>query len=167
MDLKLSKLCMNKIKAQNGITLTVLVITIAILLIIVSIVITNARIGIEQRALNNMYNDIRTLDGKVALYYEQHGDLPISFNEAGEKLSFSGEDVKDSNKNPNDNNVYYVIDTSKLNNITLYYTKDKDVYVINEQSHTIYYLPGIHIDNESYYKLPINYEEISIIQNTQ
>lgn len=146
------------LKKQNGITLTVLAITVVILLIISTIVILSAKTGIEQRALNNMYNDIRALDGKIALYYDQHAELPISYNESGEKQIINKEDVKDTNKNPNDNEIYYVIDKSKLDNLNLSYPND--TYVVNEQSHTIYYVKGITIDNETYYKLPINYDEI-------
>lgn len=77
--------------------------------------------------------------------------------------------------NANDNDIYYIIDLEALGNITLNYgkgfkkgknvlteTKDNDaqlivetieddIYIINEQSHTIYYVKGVEIDGITYH----------------
>ena len=147
-------------KRNNGITLTVLVITVVVLLLIASVVIINATAGIEQKALNNMYNDIRILDGKIALYYEIYGKMPLKYID-GVVESIEAEQVvslKDMEINPNDNDKYLVIDKSKLDNLNLAYPDG--TYVINARSHTIYYIEGISVDGKEYYKLPIEYDEV-------
>ena len=175
-------------KKQKGVTLTVLVITIVVLLVIASIVLVNSNAGSEQRALNNMYNDIRILDGKIALYYEKNKELPIIYDsESGKakialyfekydelKQEYDGstdktvieQQLRDNKRNINDNEVYYVIDISKLDNINLSYAERENeeeyTYVINEKSHTIYYLPGVALKDATYYKLPIEYEDIIV-----
>ena len=74
---------LKKLNSESGVTLTILVITIVVLLIIASIVLVNSNAGSEQRALNNMYNDIRALDGKIAVYYEKNKELPVLYDESG------------------------------------------------------------------------------------
>ncbi len=70
--------------------------------------------------------------------------------------------------NPNDNSNYYVIDLKKLENLTLNYGKNyqsssssNDVYIINEQSHNIYYAKGITLDNKIYYTTPGTYQVVN------
>lgn len=178
---------LKNINSQNGITLAILVITIIVLLVIASIVLINSNAGIEQRALNNMYNDIRVLDGKISVYYEKMKELPIKYDEGKAMVALYFEEydelapmyndnankkiidakLYDEERNINDNEIYYVIDISKLDNMNLTYgnkTETEYTYVINEQSHTIYYLPGIALRDATYYKLPIDYEEIPINQ---
>lgn len=180
---------LKKLSSESGVTLTILVITIVVLLIIASIVLVNSNAGSEQRALNNMYNDIRALDGKIAVYYEKNKELPVLYDESGKAkvaLYFEKYDelkpeydkstdktvikqqLHDTERNINDNEVYYVIDTSKLDNINLSYAERENeeeyTYVINEKSHTIYYLPGVALKDATYYKLPIEYEDIIVNQ---
>ena len=179
---------LKKLNSESGVTLTILVITIVVLLIIASIVLVNSNAGSEQRALNNMYNDIRALDGKIAVYYEKNKELPVLYDESGKAkvaLYFEKYDelkpeydksidktvikqqLRDTERNINDNEVYYVIDTSKLDNINLSYAERENeeyTYVINEKSHTIYYLPGVALKDATYYKLPIEYEDIIVNQ---
>ena len=179
---------LKKLNSESGVTLTILVITIVVLLIIASIVLVNSNAGSEQRALNNMYNDIRALDGKIAVYYEKNKELPVLYDESGKAkvaLYFEKYDelkteydmsidktvikqqLHDTERNINDNEVYYVIDTSKLDNINLSYAERENeeyTYVINEKSHTIYYLPGVALKDATYYKLPIEYEDIIVNQ---
>ena len=65
---------------------------------------------------------------------------------------------------------YYVIDLSKLDNLTLNYGKDykkwgaatndlddfQDLYMINSVTHQVYYIDGILFDKEYYFSKPIN-----------
>ena len=76
------------------------------------------------------------------------------------------------NINVNDNDNYYVIDIENIDNLTLNYGLDyknyetnnniEDVYVINEKSHTIYYIKGIEIDGSRYYTTNANYTEVIV-----
>ena len=51
----------------------------------------------------------------------------------------------------------------KLDNLTLNNLKDtrnsSDRYIVNEQSHTIYYQKGVLLDGKVYYTLPENYQK--------
>lgn len=160
---------MINLKQNKGITLVTLILSIIIMLIISSVILYNASTGMNTRALNNMYNDITILKDKVDIYYSQYGTLPII------KTKYVNvENIK--NININDNENYYVIDLEALENITLTYGKEykeykqtsenqkTDLYVVNEQSHTIYYVKGITLDNKNYYTIPNEYTKIEIPQ---
>ena len=113
--------------------------------------------------INNMYSDIEQIQTEVDSYYLKNNELPV--------LNF---EINFSNSvNPNDSSEYYVIDLSKLENLKLNYGKEfeetkldnqlgyyTDVYIINKQSQTIYYLKGIEFENKTYYTKPIEYNEI-------
>ena len=57
--------------------------------------------GLELFTLNNMYSDIEKLEDKIALYYLNHGFLPINKERAAE--------FTDKAINPNDSEEYYEI----------------------------------------------------------
>lgn len=145
---------MTKLKNNKGITMIALAITILIIVIITTTLIYNSYKGMGIRTLNNMQNDIELLENKVATYYVKNGKLPI--------LNITYTDIdKIKNLDNNDNDKYYVIDLSLLPNLTLNYGKgynniknnvaSEDVYIINEQSHNIYYTAGINYDGIIYY----------------
>ena len=146
-------------KSQSGITLVTLTIAIIIMLIITSTLIYNIATGNKVKALNNMYYDIVKIKDKVDLYYASYNTIPIEktpYENIGHLLSI----------NPNDNNKYYVVDLEALPNMTLKYGKDyktykanpldtlTDIYVINERSHSVYYVKGITFENTTYYTTP-------------
>ena len=147
---------MNNLKEKNkGITLITLVIAVIILIIISSLLVYNAKTGIKLRTLKKMYNDIELLSDKVESHYAKYGALPAEFEYLG-NIYFEPE--------PNDNDMYYVIDLNALDGVSLNYGYDfknitseddtlayNDVYIINEQSHHIYYVRGIEMDGIVYY----------------
>ena len=63
--------------------------------------------------------------------------------------------INSPNRNPNDNDVYYEINLNNFQNLSLtYYSSkipDRYVYVVNEQSHSVYMVSGIRIDGKYYY----------------
>lgn len=135
----------------------VLVITIVVMLIITTTVISLSTNNLKTKNLSNMYTDIKSLDDKVAVFYNQYGTLPL-------KEKFTGSTQFQVVANPNDDlDGYYVIDANKLNNLVL--TKkltwqNDDVYIINTKTHTIYYPKGVTLDGETFYRLPGEYSEI-------
>ncbi len=153
------------IKNNKGITMVALSATILIIVILTGTLVYNTLNGLENRRINNLYNDIRLLKDKVASYYAEYGELPISIKYP------NTENIVGINKNDNDD--YYVIDLTLLSNITLSYGKgfDKlqnerkvgyDIYIINKQSHNIYYPQGVKFDNVIYYTMPSEESEIKI-----
>ena len=145
------------IKNEKGITLTTLILTIVLILIIGGMMGYYSTSGLNLKRINNMYSDIEQIQTEVDTYYLKNNELPIlNVNVSFSKYS-----------------EYYVIDLSKLGNLKLNYGKKfeniksrnnlenyTDVYIINKQSQTIYYLKGIEFEDNTYYTKPIEYKEI-------
>lgn len=125
--------------------LPILIIVVAIF----SILIISINNGVNLAKLNSMNHDINVLEDSIALYYLNNGNIPIK-----DKINF------EHSINPNDNNSYYKIDLSKLESIYLNYGKmknEQDFYIINEESHTIYYFSGVEYKGKIYYTKDVNY----------
>lgn len=142
--MKISKTDSNK--NNRGVTLIALTVAVVILIIISSVLIYNAKNGIKMRNIKMMQNDIEALDGQINAYYIKYGAIPASELYNGDINRF---------KQENDNDKYYIIDISVLDSLTLNYGHkegtDEDIYIINEQSHHIYYVKGLELDGEWYY----------------
>lgn len=155
----------NDLKNNKGITMITLALAIVIMVVIVSTLVYNINTGIRTRALNDMYNDVQLLKDRVDIYYSKYGELPILPTQYTQVSNLQGLNV-------NDNDVYYVIDIEVLDNMTLTYGKGygtlkqnfepkiTDVYVVNEKSHTIYYVKGIQYEEKTYYTIPSEYSSI-------
>lgn len=138
-------------KSQKGITLVILIVTIVILAILASVTIMNFDSGTDIRNYNYMCADIELLKNKVLVYYNNNKTLPtIGDPIANVKSTIQGQATS------RDNDNYYQIDLRKLSNVTLNYgggnVSDKNIYVINEQSHEIYYFKGTAYEGTIYYK---------------
>lgn len=164
------------LKNNKGITLVTMVITVLILLILLTTLTYTAYTNIGIRGLNKLYNDIRTLNDKVAVYYMENGKLPVGDmyatinvgDELGEDIEFVTKDGtftdQQSLVNPNDYTyengvgqaIYYRLDLGLFDNISL---ENDGVYIINDQSHTIYYVEGVTLQGTTYYTLPLNYKD--------
>ncbi len=133
------------------------IIVLAILFLILFIIISQAISTSKLNRLSNMYKDIEILEDRISMYYLDNGFIPIK----NDKINF-----KENSINPNDNDNYYEIDLEKLENLNIYYGRrnlgEKDFYIINEQSHTIYYYEGVKNNNEKIYTRKLNYEKIDL-----
>lgn len=160
-------------KSENGITMVALVTTIVIMLILVSVISFGAKNGLDVKEINDMYTDILILEEKISLYWLENGSLPVKGTSIDD--SVIPEEIK--NTNPNDSNIYFEIDLSKLDNITLNNGRDSsnftDKYIVDSISHTVYYLAGVEVDEYKetsvtktnktfYYTIPREYEEVDI-----
>lgn len=137
-------------KKDKGITLIALVITIIVMSIIAGTVIFQALNMVQSRELNKLYNDLRSLEDKVNLYYTEYGGIPVIGEYTG-TINFQ------QVRNPNDSDKYYVININELENLTLNFNisnSGDDVYIINDITHTIYYAKGLELNGETYYRLP-------------
>ena len=148
-------------KKQNGVTLVALTITIVVLLILTFTISMNIPDISNRKKKSNFENDMRELKEEIDQYYAKYEQLPII-------NKYTKIDMLNDIKNVNDDENYYVIDLSKIFT-NLNYGKDYekvktkdtseeiaeilDVYIINEQSHTIYYPKGIEYDGEIHYTL--------------
>ena len=140
----------NKLKSQAGITLTTLMITIVVLSILVAIVVRHVDTGTDLRNYNYMKADIDLLYSKIMTYYNENNSIPTTGDAFNAKTTLGGQ------ASSRDNDNYYQIDLSQLYNITLNFgggtLQNGDIYIINEQSHEVYYLKGVVVDNEKYYQ---------------
>ena len=150
-------------KKNKGITVLALIITVVLMAIIAGVTVYNATDKLDIDELEKMYVDIGNLKDKVSLYNVQYNTLPIKEN----KISISN--LIDANQiNPNDGDEYYELDLSKLPNLTINYgtgkhgDKEKDKYIINTRTQTIYYLQGIEYEGKTYYALNIDYEQLDL-----
>ena len=151
---------MQKIKSEKGVTLVALTITVIILLIVSSILIYNANDNIYIKRLTSMYNDVSNLRDKVASYYKEYGMIP------GKVEYTAVSHLKDAGViGANDGEKFYVLDLERLDGLTLNFGKEyekvrnqqyadinqlKDLYIINEKSHNIFYVEGIQVkDNDT------------------
>lgn len=142
-------------KNCKGVTLIALTVAVVILMIISSVLIYNAKNGIKLRNIKMLQNDIEILDNQIASFYVKYGAIPA--------LQQYTEDVSRF-KQANDNDIYYIIDLSALEGITLNYGTNEekdDIYIINEQSHHIYYAKGIETDGVWYYTTDVD-EEVEL-----
>ena len=152
---------MERIISERGVA-TVTLISIIIAVVIMSIIVATITARSSQmnnvKSLDYMYNDIRMLNEKIAVYYFKYKTLPVK----GTQFSMGG--VPEEEINPNDNNIYYEIDLNALENLSLNNNPNDptNIYVINEQSHTIYFPNGVIIEGIAYYRLPEEYSEIEI-----
>lgn len=145
-----------RIKQEKGISMVSLIITIIILVILTNMLIYNAEDNIQIKSLTNLYNDIELLREKVSEYYNEYGKIPAKT----QYTNISG--LSNVLSTSNDTGDFYMIDLEAMQGITLNYGKDyenikndeinadnyTDVYIINENSHNIFYVKGITIKED-------------------
>ncbi|MDO5557160.1 MAG: type II secretion system protein [Clostridia bacterium] len=162
------------LRKNNGITMVSLVLTIMILLIITGCVLSIKNPLPSAKRLSNFKNDLLKLEKCVDAYYLQNSTLPILENISYTNISM----LTGTIKNPNDNENYFVIDLDLLvddsnRRITLNYGNDgfstiknggnsRDVYIINESTHTIYYPNGVAHEDITYYTKEDSYAQIEL-----
>ena len=145
-------------KNERGITLLTLVLTIVILLIVTTALMMNSHTSVNLSNITRLQNDIDALTDRVAVYYVKNGKLPI-YREDSEYYKYKKDELKFNDIASQDGSVYYTIDLSKLDNLSLNYgerynsSEATDKYIINEKTHAIYYLKGIFYDGIEYHTI--------------
>ena len=144
---------------QKGINLISLTITVLVILVLTNVVIYNVKSNLKTQNIKSLQVDISNLREKISTYYSQYGEIPANkeyTNTANINVISSAVDT----------GKFYVIDLSALDNITLNYGMDyekiksgevtdvntlSDLYIINKDSHNIFYVEGVTLDNQTYY----------------
>lgn len=148
------------IKNNRGITVISLSIAVIIILIVTGMLVYSAKDSVYVKNLTSMQNDISNLRDKISLYYSQYGALPASTEfkniPAGIPIGM------------NDTGRFLIIDLQALDGLTLNYGKDyekykednnieqselTDIYIINEESHNIFYVEGIRVNENGTTKM--------------
>ena len=155
------------VKNKKGITLVSLAIAVTVIMIITGVVLYNLRSNLKIEKLKKMQNDIENLSDKVETYYMQYGDIPAV--KEYEYTNYNQIQSAGVISSAVDTGKFYIIKLDLLENLTLNYGKDyekikngevtteeqvnelTDIYIINADSHNIFYVEGISIDGEVYY----------------
>lgn len=165
----------NKLRdEEKGITLVTLAITVILLVIITMALAKNSYSNLQLTSLTKLQNDIEILNNRVAAYYVKNGKLPIrkiTVVDSSTGVNSTKDDTMTKSEvmalvgdvYSYDNDNYFVLDISELDNVTLNYGNAynssktaTDKYVINEETHRIYYLKGINYDGEEYHTIGLN-----------
>ena len=148
------------IKKDRGITVITLSIAVIIILIVTGMLVYSAKDSIYVKNLTNMQNDISNLRDKISLYYSQYGALPASTEFTSIPNGMP--------KGLNDTGRFLIIDLQALDGLTLNYGKDYekyknnrdidqseliDIYIINENSHNIFYVQGVGVNENGTTKM--------------
>lgn len=151
------------INNNKGITLISLVVTIVVMLILAISLTASVTSTIELQEYNKVKEDIINLSEEVKVYYLKNKKLPAYTNR---EYSLSSYDVPTYDINPNDSGVYYAIDLTvlpedlKLNcgegNVYKDFSSD-DLYVLDKESLTVYYLKGAVLNGEKHYTIVDDY----------
>ena len=136
---------------EKGVTLLAVMLVIVIMTILATITIKNIDTGKDIKEYNNMCADIELLESKILVYYNDNKTLPVKGALITDAQSRLG-----NQQDERDNMEYYQIDIDKLSNVTLNYgggsVEDNDIYIINVQSHEIYYFRGVLLKGTVYHK---------------
>lgn len=155
---------MNKGKwnTNKGITMVSLIITIVVIFIIAGTTVHTSLKRFEINELSKMYNDIKLLSDKVANYYLRYNGLPVVKDSSNNSIIYPISSLN-FDKNVNDNSNYYILDLKAMEGLSLNYGEEglnnstvsaKDIYIVNEASHVVYYVKGIEVDGIVYHTLP-------------
>lgn len=134
----------------------IIVVFLIGIILIFGIIYSLVQNGIELSVLNNVYKDIDIIEQRVAIYYLNNGNLPTK----DKNINFN------NSINPNDSDNFYEIDLEKLENLSINYGKkeygEEDIYIINDQSHTIYYLKGVKYEKDRIYTRMYKYQKVDL-----
>jgi len=152
---------LKKLKGQSGLALSSVITSIIIIVLISTMLVLRTSESIQADRLNRMYNEIKDLQDNILVYYAKNNKLPSIKEYDGENINFLLQ------ANINDNDIYYVIDANKLDNIMLkngsgnwHESDTDDVYIVNESTLTVYYVRGVEVDDKRYYTIPNEGDEL-------
>ncbi len=173
---------MQRLKNEKGITLIALSITVFVLSLISVPVVVNMTNIHQFEKYTKFKDDIDNLRESISIAYHNKEVTDIGPKYDGNKEFLKGTQNEKQIKNVNDNENYYVISIEKvnkgihadmpelnfgtgnqsLNSNTGTYSSEEtdDVYIINEQSRTIYYVKGVNYNGEKYYRLNEDFSDV-------
>lgn len=158
------------IKSSKGMSLSTIIVSIILMIIILSSIILSVNKTSETKDAMQLNNDIEELTRKVNLYYSQNGTIPIDeSNVLYEEVAYIDENGFDVKAN------YYRLLISTFDNLSLT-NKEKNItkdgkeilskcYVINKETHLIYYLEYIKTENGKLIYKPIEYKYLEGYDN--
>lgn len=139
---------------KRGITLLVLMMAIVVMTILISTAAVIGSGSIISANFEEYKSKITRMSNDVNAYYLQNGSLPAT-NETVSAESFGTEFLNSVVNNGDSQNKLYVIDISKISDATIKLgkgtIKNKDVFVVAENTQNIYYLGGYKYKGKVYF----------------
>lgn len=141
---------------KKGVTLLVVILAISIMLILIS---TASVIGSKSIITANFeeYNLVlQRVSDEVNEYYVENNELPVKVETVS--VEAYQEFYNYLSKYTNDTgSKFYIVDMDKINDPTIEHgrgtTASKDVFLVAENSHNVYYLSGFKYNKKIYYGL--------------
>jgi len=139
---------------KNGVTATVLIITIVIMFIIITISAAVGTSSVNTAIYEEFQSKILRVRDNVNMYVLSENQIPTN----GTILSKTGLDQKlliSIANNGDEQNNLKVLDMSKINvigvNIGYGTMEDKDVFLVSDKTNNIYYYKGFEYKGKTYY----------------
>ena len=158
-------------KNQKGITLIALALTVVIMAILAFTIAVDFTPYGTEKTRTDFESDLMAIEEEVSQYYAKNNELPV-LNRYSNTSMIAGV------RNLNDNDTYYVIDLNKIT-ANLHYGSDfdkvlrkdaatvitdaddiLDIFIINENSHTVYYPKGVEYFDRIHYRLAEPYTDV-------
>ena len=139
---------------KKGISLTTVVIAISVMMILITSVSVIGSSAINSANFEEYKSVIERVADELNIYVTENKSLPIK-NEAVSANNLGSDFVENLKENNDLLNNLYVIDISKLDDYNFEKGKgtisDKDVFVVAENSHNVYYLKGFKYRGKVYF----------------
>ncbi len=139
---------------KRGITLIILITASVIMMIIITSASVIGAGSISSANFEEYKASLSRVQDNVNVYYLENKALPIT-NEVVSSNSLGIEFYNNIVQNTDENNRLFVINSSLLNNETIKKGKgsvaNKDVFLVAENSHNVYYLKGYKYKGQVYY----------------
>lgn len=168
---------------KKGITTLVIILSVFIMFIILTTATVIGSRNINTVNYEEFMSKLNRVSNTVNEYILKNDNMPILDSHTVIAKTNLTEDLKTELQRNGDfeNNNLYVIDMNKLNvnnvNIGIGTVQDRDVFLIAEDTHNIYYYKGYKYRNKMYYselvpkalnfaRIPNMYQEIEYIEST-
>lgn len=139
---------------KDGISLLIVTIAIAVMLILVSTASVIGNNAIKSANFEEYVSTLNRVQTLVNEYYVENKELPV-INQIVSKESLGNEFMSQVSNNSDLDNNLYVLDISKLNMPTIDMgngtAATKDVFIVAEDTHNVYYMKGFKYKNVVYY----------------
>lgn len=139
---------------KSGITLLVLVMSFAVMMIIITSALVAGFNSIAQANYEEYMTSLSRVEDNINVYYLENDKLPIT-NEIVAATSLGEDFYNNVVINKDDNNRLFIVNISLLNNSTIKQghgtVANKDVYLVAENTHNVYYLDGFRFRGQTIY----------------
>ncbi len=144
-------------KNRQGITMTILAISIAIMLLLLTSSVIIGSGYISDAKLDDFKTMVTVASNSINAYKLENGTLPtLSSNDSILYNNYTSDFANEVIEKGDSKNKLYVVDVNKLNDFSNIKNgrgtvSNKDVFVVAENSNNVYYLKGYKYKGKMYY----------------